>query len=291
MKTCDEMVNSLLERREKYNAEQKRKKKFLVHAAVSLGCVCACALVGFGFLIGRPIEQRPPQSESNTSQHAEATVTYQEQPSEMEGTTANYAANSNDDTQKRLFEINEVTGMQQCCPMDLSPYNKEMLSLEKVTEYLDVNIPQAVSKCAEKAGLVYFRDSEFDVYTLDDGKIVWDMMGFWFQSDDGARLDILTSKLGKPSDCIYYSSTNKPTVIRIDETGENVSLYVFLLRKGMFNEENESYIIDFVHGGIYYRIRSSNVELIYLDRIVRSIVTQSLANISAASDIQQNNTD
>ena len=40
MKTCDEMVNSLLERRAQYVSAQKKKKKVLASAIASL-CVVA----------------------------------------------------------------------------------------------------------------------------------------------------------------------------------------------------------------------------------------------------------
>ncbi|MBE6853674.1 MAG: hypothetical protein E7505_09440 [Ruminococcus sp.] len=40
MKSCDEMVNSLLERRERYADEQKRKKKLTIRVVISVFCIC-----------------------------------------------------------------------------------------------------------------------------------------------------------------------------------------------------------------------------------------------------------
>lgn len=48
MKNCDEMVSSLLERRDRYAAEQKRKRKVITRAASSVCCVCLIVLLGFG---------------------------------------------------------------------------------------------------------------------------------------------------------------------------------------------------------------------------------------------------
>lgn len=48
MKNCDEMVNSLLERRNRYDTEQKRKRKVITRTASSMCCVCLVALLGFG---------------------------------------------------------------------------------------------------------------------------------------------------------------------------------------------------------------------------------------------------
>lgn len=53
MKNCDEMVSSLLERRDRYAAEQKRKRKVIVRAASSVCCVCLIALLGFGIFNGK----------------------------------------------------------------------------------------------------------------------------------------------------------------------------------------------------------------------------------------------
>ncbi|MDD6275410.1 MAG: hypothetical protein PUB20_01090 [Clostridia bacterium] len=52
MKNCDEMVNSLLERRDRYVAEQKRKRKIIIRTATSMCCVCLVALLGFGMWQG-----------------------------------------------------------------------------------------------------------------------------------------------------------------------------------------------------------------------------------------------
>ena len=48
MKNCDEMVNSLLERRKRYAAEQKRKKMVITRIVTSMCCVCLIALLGLG---------------------------------------------------------------------------------------------------------------------------------------------------------------------------------------------------------------------------------------------------
>ncbi len=48
MKNCDEMVNSLLERREQYQTEQKRKKKSAMRITSAACCFAFAALVGVG---------------------------------------------------------------------------------------------------------------------------------------------------------------------------------------------------------------------------------------------------
>ncbi len=48
MKNCEEMVDSLFQRRERYVAEKKRKKKIIISGVSSVGCVCLVALLGVG---------------------------------------------------------------------------------------------------------------------------------------------------------------------------------------------------------------------------------------------------
>lgn len=48
MKNCDEMVSSLLERRERYVCEQKKKRRIVCGTAASLCCVCLTALFAVG---------------------------------------------------------------------------------------------------------------------------------------------------------------------------------------------------------------------------------------------------
>ena len=64
MKTCDEMVNSLLERREKYTAAQKKKKRVLVSTITSL---CVVAMVGVAVWQMPDMITRPPVDGGGTT--------------------------------------------------------------------------------------------------------------------------------------------------------------------------------------------------------------------------------
>lgn len=66
MKTCDEMVNSLLERRAQYAAEQKRKRKVLTRIVTSMCCVCLVTLLGFGMWQGGMFTLPPEQTPTVT---------------------------------------------------------------------------------------------------------------------------------------------------------------------------------------------------------------------------------
>lgn len=274
MKNCDEMVNSLLERRDEYNVEQKRKKKNLIRITVSMCCVCLVALIGFSFWNGDLLEKKPPLSAKENSHNVTTPAIYQEDQTTVAAVPPTLGeSTTNDDTEgKKLFAINEITSTASGCPMDLSKYDKVVFSLEKAAEYFGVNIPQSADGIADELGLRYNGRDEFEVY-YDNGTIVEDMKVYGFSGNDGASIHVAVSRLRKPYGCMFYSNTNQPTVIRIPETGETVSLRVYGHK--MFPEdEYNSYIIDFEHGGNFYRIEADNVIPIYLDSLVRSIVMQ-----------------
>lgn len=63
MKNCDEMVESLLERRAQYAAEQKGKRARIARIAAAAGCACLAVLLGVGIWQGgKPGAAQPEQT-------------------------------------------------------------------------------------------------------------------------------------------------------------------------------------------------------------------------------------
>lgn len=62
MKNSSEMVSCLLERRARYEAEKKQKRKILARTLTPICCVCLAALLGFGILQGGRPEKEPLQT-------------------------------------------------------------------------------------------------------------------------------------------------------------------------------------------------------------------------------------
>lgn len=60
MKNTNEMVNSLLERREHYEAEQKRKRSIITRTVTSMCCFCLVVLLGFGVWQSGLFRTTPP---------------------------------------------------------------------------------------------------------------------------------------------------------------------------------------------------------------------------------------
>ncbi len=62
MKNCNEMVNSLLERREQYETEKIKKRKRLTRTLTPICCLCLVALLGLGARQGGWFEKQPIQT-------------------------------------------------------------------------------------------------------------------------------------------------------------------------------------------------------------------------------------
>lgn len=77
MKSRDEMVNSLFERRTQYQAEQKRKRNTLVKAVIPAFCVCLALVLGVGIWQSNTpdyIGDTPSKSDAATSTPSDNTA-------------------------------------------------------------------------------------------------------------------------------------------------------------------------------------------------------------------------
>lgn len=95
MKNCDEMVNSLLERRDTYVAEQKRKRTMIIRTATSMCCVCLVVLLGFGIWQGGMFNTTPPITAEDSINIGEKDYI---EPNELNTDTDAQLSNNNDDS-------------------------------------------------------------------------------------------------------------------------------------------------------------------------------------------------
>lgn len=92
MKTCDEMVKSLFERREEYLAEQKIKRRNAVISTALYGCAFA-VIAGVGVWISGKVSQKPITGDSSlpsSGSAADSSVTATELPIKWATTPGNY---------------------------------------------------------------------------------------------------------------------------------------------------------------------------------------------------------
>lgn len=286
MKNCNEMVNSLLERREQYETEKRNRRKMLTRTITPLCCMCLVALLGFGAWRGGMFEYQPMQTAEDAvvpgtkdwygPDEEEPFVNQNDNSSQNDNTSVNndnFSVDS-DSTTKYLFDINEITGTVNAAPLYRDPdlhYN-EVWDVNKTIEYLGVDILQSVATMPEGLGLQYIEDHEFTATFENDGTLVEDVLGYNFSGNNGAKLTILASKLRSPYDCIYMSNTDEITDIRIPETDVTIPLRVYAQNKSDSALEYNFYVIDFEYAGNYYRIIGENITSYHLDALIREMV-------------------
>ena len=82
MKNYDDLTNRLLERRDRYVATQQKKRKMMLRASASVGCVAVVALAGVGLVHSGVFDQTPPVTDAVVK-----TTTVTTAPTEQESTT------------------------------------------------------------------------------------------------------------------------------------------------------------------------------------------------------------
>ena len=286
MKSCDEMINDLLARRQQYETDRIHKRKILARTITPLCCMCLIALIGFVAWQGGAFEKTPIQTEHDAvipgtkdwyrPGEAESTV----MPNDPNGQNSSIASGNDnihvdsDGTSKYLFGINEITQAVSATPLYRDPdlHYSEVWDLDKTIDYLDADIIQAVAALPEGLGLEYIEDHAFSVIFKNDGTLAQAVIGYNFSGNRGTKLTVLASKLTAPYDCIYMSNTDKITSIRIPEKDITIPLRVYAKNKSDSALEYNFYVIDFEYAGNYYRITGENISSYHLDALIREIV-------------------
>ena len=195
MKSCDEMVNSLLCRREKFFTEKKRKRKIYMRAAASAFCVCLVAVSVFG--VSRNLTILPNGNE----------VGGYVKPDDKKN-NENYAVD--------YIVVNSVS--------DSSP-NKNGICLwaddfismtrEETFEYYGVNyLPEVPSDLTMREGGncgIYRRDGGTGEVYFDTDSVSWSNVG------DTRELTVEVKKGGYPFLCFAFDETAEKSVINNNE--------------------------------------------------------------------------
>lgn len=289
MKNYNEVTNDLLERRDRYVTEQKKKRKRVMSVATSLCCFCLVALLGFGMWQGEMFDTTPQtnlgehslngdKEQSNPNKSGSLNNDNRNQESQGGQTTIseNNDSENYDSANKKLFAINEITETISAALKYRDPklHYKETWELAKSIDYLGVDIPNAVANLPdgipEELDLKYTEGSGFTVVYENNGTLVEDRMCYEFVGNDGAKVMILASKLRMPYDCLYSSDTDDVTRIRIPATDEIIPVRVYA--QGKTETRYSLYVADFEYDGVYYRIHIENLWAIHLDFLIREIV-------------------
>ena len=273
MKNYDELTNDLLERRDRYVADQKKKRKRVMSVATSLCCFCLVALLGFGMWQGGMFDAKPPITLDDSINIGDKDYINPDELDNSQSTTPgnnDSQGNTQTGTEQKfdpaeiIWTINRVEGQVSAAPLNYSTdkYYSERKSLTDIAAYLGRDLSKL--EVVTSQGFEFLGRYETDFYYELNGDVAYDSCVFGYTKDE-KQITIRVSKIGVPYDCMYM--LNNPTVSNIN----GVEVTVGGVYKADNSGEIELIFADFSHGGIQYRLTIENVpsdDYMYLNSII-----------------------
>jgi len=251
MKNYEEITNELLERRDCYIAEQKRKRKTAMGVITSCCCVCLVALLSFGMWQRGMFRTTPaavPDDPADTEYAGQVA-------GNISSTTGKTPGNQVTDhaPNQHLFTINKVQSQVGAAMLDYALKEGvygEVKTLAEITDYLGRDYSALKDYMPE--GFSFVGNYEAKFYYEDGGKIVHDPCAFGYQKDD-QEITILVSKIGAPYDCLFL--LDNPIASEIN----GVAVTMGGIYKDEASGEFDLVFADFSHNGLHYRVTVENV--------------------------------
>lgn len=221
MKTCDEMVNSLLERREQYENERKNRRKMLKRTITPLCFMCLVALLGFGAWQGGIFNTTPP--------HTADDAIYQgikDNFDESKGESPNNPAANN------KIVINHIDGLSASrlkLNFELKPEDRVEMDKVGLNNYYGINVFPEVPKDIKE----WEEDSNYSIYKKNGGtgEVYWDQQVLNYDNEDFSRGVYIELKKGSLPilDYSFGDSTEEKSVIN------NWEVIIGLSEKGYYH--------------------------------------------------------
>lgn len=249
MKNSEEMVNSLLERREQYNAEQKRKRSIITRTVTSMCCVCLIALFGFGMWQGGMFNTTPPDQTVEDALYPGIKDNFDESKGESPD---NPAANNK-------IVINTINGIS-ADKMNIALMIDDFveMSREEMIEYYGVDyipdVPDDIQPWEDERSGIYRRNG-------GTGEVYWDANILNYSNEDFTRSVHIEVDKGSYvlQDYLFFKGTEEKSIIN------NFEVLIGL-------SENGYYYSEFMYNGVGFCIDAEGVTEDEFVAIIASII-------------------
>lgn len=217
MKNCEQMVNSLLERRDRYAAEQEKRRKILTRAITSACCACLAVLAGFCvYKAGYTAPEQPDNTSSDDvlkeeSPHNDKT----EQPDAPYPSGVLDEINGESPHNDKIV-INQIDKVSEDKFGGIGLFWDDFVIMDKeeLNDYYGVNIFPAVPddiKEWEEQKLGIFRRNG------GQGEVYCDVLAINYSNEDSSRSVTVDVAKGEPhSDILLDETLQKSTVNGIE---------------------------------------------------------------------------
>lgn len=203
MKNCEEMINSLLERRDRYVIEQKRKRKVITRTVTSTCCICFVALLGFGLWQSGIFHGVPSDWKVEDALYPGIKDNFDESKGESPD---NPAANNK-------IVVHQIDGLSSdkfniCLLSD----DFVVMGKAELNEYYGINIFPTVP-----SDLQEWENQQLGIYKRDGGtgEVYWDDIIVNYSNDDFSKtVNIEIEKGSLPlCDYVFFETTKEKSVI------------------------------------------------------------------------------
>jgi len=249
MKNYDELTNDLLERRDHYVADQKKKRIRVMSVATSLCCLCLVALLGFGMWQGGMFNTTPPDQTLEDALYPSIKDNFDESKGES---ADNPAANNR-------IVINTINGISaDKMNINLAVDDFVKMTREEMIEYYGVDyipdVPADIKPWEDERSGIYKRDG-------GTGEVYWDGNVLNFSNEDFTRSVHVEVDKGSYvlQDYLYFKGTEEKSVIN------NLEVLIGLT-------ENGYYYSEFMYNGVGFLIDAEGVTEEEFVAIIASII-------------------
>lgn len=249
MKNYDELTNDLLERRDRYVADQKKKRKRVMGIATSLCCFCLVALLGFGMWQGGMFNTTPPDQTLEDALYPGIKDNFDESKGESPD---NPSANNK-------IVINTINGISaDRMNINIAVDDFVKMTREEMIEYYGVDyipdVPADIKPWEDERSGIYKRDG-------GTGEVYWDTDILNYSNEDFTRSVHVEVDKGSYvlQDYLYFKGTEEKSVIN------NVDVLIGLT-------ENGYYYSEFMYNGVGFLIDAEGVTEDEFVAIIASII-------------------
>lgn len=249
MKNYDELTNDLLERRDRYVADQKKKRKRVMGVATSLCCFCLVALLGFGMWQDGMFNTTPPDQTLEDALYPGIKDNFDESKGESPD---NPSANN----KIVINTINSISADRMNINIAVDDFVK--MTREEMIEYYGVDyIPDV------PADIKPWKDERSGIYKRDGGtgEVYWDTDILNYSNEDFTRSVHVEVDKGSYvlKDYLFFKGTEEKSIIN------NFEVLIGL-------SENGCYYSEFMYNGVGFLIDAEGVTEDEFVAIIASII-------------------
>lgn len=249
MKNYSEITNDLLERRDRYIAEQKKRRKRMMGTVTSLCCVCLIALLGFGMRQDGALSTEPGQAtEDALNPGTENAVT------ESKGEDPRVPETNNQISIQKVASLPDAIWAM----FNLAVEDFTAMSRDEINEYYGVNIFPAVPSDLKEDG-----EPAFGIFKRDRGagEMYWDSNSVSYSNGDYTR----TVNVQVDKGCVPFDFCNLFDDIESKSVINDVVV-------GIAQTENGEYYAEFLYEGAGFRVTASGLTQDELVSIISSLL-------------------